>query len=154
MSADPENYIQELFVACCWDSLSQKLCFLRGRIFCTIQCCLEFMLLRMVSFIQKGFWRNHLIPALHSAQLQQQESTSVTFPLSDGDSVVIEDGSFSWTSNGPPYLRSINMKVKTGSLVAVVGPVGSGKSSLLSAMLGEMERRRGFISIKVITDRM
>ena len=43
------------------------------------------------------------------------------------------------------------MKVKTGSLVVVVGHVGSGKSSLLSAMLGEMERRSGFVSIKVTT---
>ncbi|XP_040914476.1 multidrug resistance-associated protein 1-like [Toxotes jaculatrix] len=66
----------------------------------------------------------------------------------DGDGVVIEDGFFSWSREGSPCLQRINMKVKTGSLVAVVGHVGSGKSSLLSAMLGEMERRRGFISIK------
>uniref|UniRef100_A0A671WVG6 ABC-type glutathione-S-conjugate transporter n=1 Tax=Sparus aurata TaxID=8175 RepID=A0A671WVG6_SPAAU len=66
----------------------------------------------------------------------------------NGDSVVIEGGSFSWTNDGLPCLQRINMKVKTGFLVAVVGHVGSGKSSLLSAMLGEMERRSGFISIK------
>uniref|UniRef100_A0A8P4G3W9 ABC-type glutathione-S-conjugate transporter n=1 Tax=Dicentrarchus labrax TaxID=13489 RepID=A0A8P4G3W9_DICLA len=64
------------------------------------------------------------------------------------DCVVIEGGSFSWTSDGLPCLQGINMKVKTGLLVAVVGNVGSGKSSLLSAMLGEMERRSGFVSIK------
>ncbi|XP_071328193.1 multidrug resistance-associated protein 1-like isoform X2 [Trachinotus anak] len=67
---------------------------------------------------------------------------------SDGDSVVIEGGDFSWFHDGPPCLQRINMKVKTGTLVAVVGHVGSGKSSLLSAMLGEMERRCGFVSIK------
>lgn len=67
----------------------------------------------------------------------------------DGDAVVIEGGYFSWTSGGPPCLQRINMKVKTGSLVAVVGHVGSGKSSLLSVILGEMERRCGFVSIKV-----
>ncbi|XP_049439277.1 multidrug resistance-associated protein 1-like [Epinephelus fuscoguttatus] len=66
----------------------------------------------------------------------------------DGHGVVIEGGSFSWTDDGPPCLQRINVKVKTGSLVAVVGHVGSGKSSLLSAMLGEMERRSGFVSIK------
>ncbi|XP_068585945.1 multidrug resistance-associated protein 1-like [Cebidichthys violaceus] len=66
----------------------------------------------------------------------------------DGDALRIEDGSFSWTGDGPPCLQRISMKVKPGSLVAVVGHVGSGKSSLLSAMLGEMERRSGFISIK------
>lgn len=36
-----------------------------------------------------------------------------------------------------------------GSLVAVVGHVGSGKSSLLSAMLGETEKRCGTVSVKV-----
>ncbi|KAG7215736.1 hypothetical protein INR49_021957, partial [Caranx melampygus] len=67
---------------------------------------------------------------------------------SDGDAVVIEDGFFSWSHDGSPCLQRINMKVKIGALVAVVGNVGSGKSSLLSAMLGEMERRRGYVSIK------
>uniref|UniRef100_A0A8D3D880 ABC-type glutathione-S-conjugate transporter n=1 Tax=Scophthalmus maximus TaxID=52904 RepID=A0A8D3D880_SCOMX len=67
---------------------------------------------------------------------------------SDGDGVVIEDGFFSWSHDGSPCLRRINVKVKTGSLVAVVGHVASGKSSLLAAMLGEMARRRGFVSIK------
>lgn len=66
-----------------------------------------------------------------------------------GDGVVIEDGFFSWSNDGPPSLQRINVKLRTGSLVAVVGHVGSGKSSLLSAILGEMERRSGFISIKV-----
>jgi len=36
-------------------------------------------------------------------------------------------------------LQNINTSIPAGSLVAVVGPVGSGKSSLLSAILGEME---------------
>lgn len=36
-------------------------------------------------------------------------------------------------------LQDINVTIEAGSLVAVVGSVGSGKSSLLSAILGEME---------------
>ena len=36
-------------------------------------------------------------------------------------------------------LRNVSCAVARGSLVAVVGPVGSGKSSLLAAILGEME---------------
>lgn len=39
-----------------------------------------------------------------------------------------------------------------GQLVAVVGTVGSGKSSLMSAMLGEMENVHGHIAIKVRGD--
>ena len=44
---------------------------------------------------------------------------------------------------------SINMQIDRGSLVAVVGQVGSGKSSLLSAMLGEMEKLQGKVQVSV-----
>ena len=39
--------------------------------------------------------------------------------------------------------------MKEGSLVAVVGAVGSGKSSLLSALLGEMKKTEGTVKVKV-----
>ncbi|OAQ32248.1 P-loop containing nucleoside triphosphate hydrolase protein [Linnemannia elongata AG-77] len=42
-----------------------------------------------------------------------------------------------------PFLRDINLQVPRGSLVAVVGPVGSGKSSLLQAMVGNMMKSQG-----------
>uniref|UniRef100_A0A803TTT9 ATP binding cassette subfamily C member 2 n=1 Tax=Anolis carolinensis TaxID=28377 RepID=A0A803TTT9_ANOCA len=43
---------------------------------------------------------------------------------------------------------SVNLEIPCGSLLAVVGPVGSGKSSLVSAMLGEMENIKGHINIQ------
>ena len=45
---------------------------------------------------------------------------------------------------------SINLNIKPGQLVAVVGHVGAGKSSLISALLGEMEKMTGRVSVKVI----
>ncbi|KAK3841126.1 MAG: P-loop containing nucleoside triphosphate hydrolase protein [Linnemannia gamsii] len=44
-----------------------------------------------------------------------------------------------------PYLNSINLTIPRGSLVAVVGPVGSGKSSLLQAITGTMTLSSGRI---------
>uniref|UniRef100_A0A9J8D7L8 ABC-type glutathione-S-conjugate transporter n=1 Tax=Cyprinus carpio carpio TaxID=630221 RepID=A0A9J8D7L8_CYPCA len=64
------------------------------------------------------------------------------------DGVVFENGTFSWSKDGPPCLKRISVRVPCGSLVAVVGHVGSGKSSLLSAMLGETEKRSGAVSVK------
>uniref|UniRef100_A0A8B9BL76 ATP binding cassette subfamily C member 2 n=1 Tax=Anser brachyrhynchus TaxID=132585 RepID=A0A8B9BL76_9AVES len=43
---------------------------------------------------------------------------------------------------------SVTLDIAPGSLVAVVGAVGSGKSSLVSAMLGEMENIKGHINIQ------
>jgi len=44
------------------------------------------------------------------------------------------------TPRGPTItLQDISFQIKAGSLVAVVGNVGSGKSSFLSAVLGELE---------------
>lgn len=40
------------------------------------------------------------------------------------------------------------MQVKEGELVAIVGTVGSGKSSLISAFFGEMERVCGKVNTK------
>lgn len=45
----------------------------------------------------------------------------------------------------PSSLTNINISIPKGSLVAIVGPVGSGKSSLLNAMLGEMKKLKGRI---------
>uniref|UniRef100_A0A8C0HFU4 Multidrug resistance-associated protein 1 n=1 Tax=Chelonoidis abingdonii TaxID=106734 RepID=A0A8C0HFU4_CHEAB len=43
---------------------------------------------------------------------------------------------------------SINFTVPEGSLIAIVGQVGCGKSSLLSALLGEMDKREGYVAVK------
>ncbi|GAA6074244.1 ATP-binding cassette sub-family C member 3 isoform X1, partial [Tachysurus ichikawai] len=43
---------------------------------------------------------------------------------------------------------SINVLVPQGSLLAVVGNVGCGKTSLVSALLGEMEKLEGHVSIR------
>ena len=42
-----------------------------------------------------------------------------------------------------PTLRNLNLEAGHGELVAVVGAVGTGKSSLLAAVLGEMHQQRG-----------
>ena len=43
----------------------------------------------------------------------------------------------------------VRCQIEEGALVAVVGTVGTGKSSLLSALLGEMEKVKGRVKVKV-----
>ncbi|XP_025138146.2 multidrug resistance-associated protein 1 isoform X3 [Bubalus bubalis] len=58
------------------------------------------------------------------------------------------NASFSWDKTGIPVLKDLNIKIPEGALVAVVGQVGSGKSSVLSAILGEMEKLKGIVQRK------
>uniref|UniRef100_A0AC35FVG2 ABC transporter domain-containing protein n=1 Tax=Panagrolaimus sp. PS1159 TaxID=55785 RepID=A0AC35FVG2_9BILA len=74
-----------------------------------------------------------------------QRETSNAFEKS----IEVQTATFSWDSdrNIPATLRNIDLTINRGQLVAVVGKVGSGKSSLLSAILGEMEKRQGYVGI-------
>ncbi|KAK5851307.1 hypothetical protein PBY51_002110 [Eleginops maclovinus] len=62
--------------------------------------------------------------------------------------VTVVNGKFSWAKEDPPVLHNINVMVPQGSLLAVVGHVGCGKSSLISALLGEVEKLEGEVSIR------
>ncbi|KAJ2082698.1 hypothetical protein H4R24_001366 [Coemansia sp. RSA 988] len=59
----------------------------------------------------------------------------------------VNDASFKWLSADVPYLQNINIQCKRNELLAVVGRVASGKSSLISAILGDMIKCSGSVSI-------
>uniref|UniRef100_A0A803T4G9 Multidrug resistance-associated protein 1 n=1 Tax=Anolis carolinensis TaxID=28377 RepID=A0A803T4G9_ANOCA len=69
-------------------------------------------------------------------------------PRANGNSITVRNATFSWSRSDLPCLNNINFAVPEHRLVAVVGQVGCGKSSLLSALLGEMEKREGLVSLK------
>ncbi|XP_067315095.1 ATP-binding cassette sub-family C member 4-like isoform X2 [Pseudorasbora parva] len=47
-----------------------------------------------------------------------------------------------------PTLQNVSFNVKPGELLAVIGPVGAGKSSLLSTVLGELPAENGVVKVK------
>ncbi|CAN6163714.1 unnamed protein product [Urochloa humidicola] len=62
--------------------------------------------------------------------------------------VHVQDGNFSWNANRADLsLRNVNLSISRGEKVAVCGPVGSGKSSLLYALLGEIPRISGSVEV-------
>ncbi|TVU35823.1 hypothetical protein EJB05_17730, partial [Eragrostis curvula] len=68
----------------------------------------------------------------------------------------VKDGVFTWDDDGTenpqkPQLRGVDLEVRAGELVAVVGTVGSGKSSLLGCVLGEMRRVSGTVFVRGTT---
>ncbi|XP_039392196.1 ATP-binding cassette sub-family C member 8 isoform X2 [Mauremys reevesii] len=65
--------------------------------------------------------------------------------ITEGDDfcVKITNGFFTWTSEGSATLSNIDIRIPQGQLTMIVGQVGCGKSSLLLATLGEMQKTSG-----------
>ena len=71
-------------------------------------------------------------------------------PLVDGvrELVRLDHASFAWSSeHAAPTLVDLELSVRQGELVAVLGRVGDGKSSLLSAIMGDMSRTDGTLHV-------
>uniref|UniRef100_A0A8C1ILG4 ATP-binding cassette, sub-family C (CFTR/MRP), member 3 n=1 Tax=Cyprinus carpio TaxID=7962 RepID=A0A8C1ILG4_CYPCA len=92
---------------------------------------------------------------LHITQILQGESsfTDTSDAVDYGAKLIdiyiyVVNGTFSWAKQDQATLDNINVMVPQGSLLAVVGHVGCGKTSLVSALLGEMEKQEGQISIR------
>ncbi|XP_006773098.1 PREDICTED: ATP-binding cassette sub-family C member 8 isoform X3 [Myotis davidii] len=70
-------------------------------------------------------------------------------PSADGNAdnccVQIIGGFFTWTPDGIPTLSNITIHIPRGQLTMIVGQVGCGKSSLLLATLGEMQKISGAV---------
>ncbi|KTG43527.1 hypothetical protein cypCar_00010446 [Cyprinus carpio] len=74
-------------------------------------------------------------------------------PLTQEDkkeaSVEIQDLICYWDKTlDAPTLQNVSFTVKPGQLLAVIGPVGAGKSSLLSTVLEELPAEKGVIKVK------
>ncbi|VAH58258.1 unnamed protein product [Triticum turgidum subsp. durum] len=69
-------------------------------------------------------------------------------PASDRSCLDVHHGVFSWEpSKGTATLKDINITATHGQKIAVCGPVGAGKSSLLCATLGEIPRMSGSVAV-------
>lgn len=80
-------------------------------------------------------------------ELKSEEIRQVTWPNS-GHSVKINAGKFSWEPESAILtLREVNLTVQRGHKIAICGPVGAGKSSLLHAILGEIPKISGTVHV-------
>ncbi|KAJ3153031.1 Multidrug resistance-associated protein 1 [Geranomyces michiganensis] len=100
---------------------------------------------------------------LTAEEVRADEAPSVALPSTPGDGVAIrlESARFTWEEERPtaeelkdnegsanvvargPFNIDVTLEIPEGALVAVVGAVGSGKSSLMSALVGSMRKTGG-----------
>ena len=77
-----------------------------------------------------------------------REDATVSVPRASTDiAVEIKDGEFRWDPlSSKPTLSGLELRVGKGMRVAICGVVGSGKSSFLSCILGEIPKISGEVS--------
>lgn len=91
----------------------------------------------------------------HDEDISDEEAIADSKPtngISNGvknTGIVLKEAYAKWTSQSAEQtLSNINLTVTPGRLVAVIGPVGSGKTSLLHAILKELPLSSGSLSVK------
>ncbi|KAL1826239.1 hypothetical protein ACET3Z_004651 [Daucus carota] len=101
---------------------------------------LRFPLFMLPNIITQAVNANVSLKRLEELLLAEERILLPNPPLEPGlPAVSIKNGSFSWESKAEQVtLSNINLDIPQGSLVAIVGSTGEGKTSLVSAMLGEL----------------
>ncbi|XP_076159035.1 ATP-binding cassette sub-family C member 4 [Alosa pseudoharengus] len=80
--------------------------------------------------------------------LDEIEKSPLPVMKTKASSVEIRDLMCYWDKTiDAPTLQRVSFTVKPGELLAVIGPVGAGKSSLLSAILGELPPDKGVVEV-------
>ncbi|XP_062162979.1 ABC transporter C family member 2-like [Alnus glutinosa] len=101
---------------------------------------LRFPLFMLPNIITQVVNANVSLKRLEELLLAEERILLPNPPLDPGlPAISIKNGYFSWDSKAErPTLSNINLDIPVGSLVAIVGSTGEGKTSLVSAMLGEL----------------
>ncbi|XP_039870833.1 multidrug resistance-associated protein 4 isoform X2 [Simochromis diagramma] len=82
--------------------------------------------------------------------LDEIRKNTVALPQDEKDAAMeIQDLTCYWDKSlDAPSLQSISLTLSSNQLLAVIGPVGAGKSSLLSSILGELPAEKGVLRVK------
>ncbi|KAI4303732.1 hypothetical protein MLD38_039329 [Melastoma candidum] len=101
---------------------------------------LRFPLNMLPNLLSQVVNANVSIQRLEELLLTEERVLVPNPPLELGKPAIsIKDGFFSWDSKPEKLtLSNINLDIPAGSLVAIVGGTGEGKTSLVSAILGEL----------------
>lgn len=104
---------------------------------------LRFPLFMLPNIITQVVNANVSLTRLEELLLAEERVIEPNPPLTPGlPAISIRNGNFSWDSKAEkPTLSNINLDIPIGSLIAIVGETGEGKTSLISAMLGEIPPR-------------
>ncbi|KAF2223913.1 P-loop containing nucleoside triphosphate hydrolase protein [Elsinoe ampelina] len=68
-------------------------------------------------------------------------------PVDESQVIDVRNATFTWEGSSSPTLHNITASIPSRDLTMVVGPVASGKSTLLKAFLGEVRKTTGEMTV-------
>ncbi|RDI78769.1 hypothetical protein Vi05172_g11350 [Venturia inaequalis] len=104
----------------------------------------------ITSVVESTVAANRLKSFLLAGEIQNDAVESLPAATGDGqESVKLQGASFTWgSSDSKQVLSDISFVACKGELNCIVGRVGSGKSSLLQAILGDLHKVNGRVSVR------
>jgi ABC-type multidrug transport system fused ATPase/permease subunit len=78
---------------------------------------------------------------------QERESEALDAPLRLQKELRLENVGFSYPTRPQPVLRDVSLLVRPGESLGIVGPTGTGKSTLLDIILGMLDPERGSVTV-------
>jgi ABC-type multidrug transport system fused ATPase/permease subunit len=89
-----------------------------------------------------------LIADLEGVDVSTGSITGPSFSHSDfNPSVFLSDVSFTYPERNEPALKRVTLKIRPGEAIAIVGPSGAGKTTLVDVLLGVIEPDLGRVEI-------
>jgi len=123
--------------------LTPAIIFTSVALFNNLRAPLSFLPVLIASFAEAKASVRRMEKYLLLPEIIQDKPTSAA---SDTTVISMRNASFRWEEDGETVLHDIDLDIQRGELVMVVGKVGSGKSSLASALLGEVEKVKGTLT--------
>ena len=89
-----------------------------------------------------------LIESLEGKLPQPEHTNPCTFSYTEfKPEILISNLTFSYPGSASETIKSVSLKIPSGTSVALVGPSGAGKSTLVDLLLGLLEREDGSVRI-------
>ncbi len=77
-----------------------------------------------------------------------RDATAPNDPRTGSDEALVTFAGVSCGYDGPPVLRDVDLAIRRGAFVGIVGPSGAGKTTLLRAIVGVVPRVEGRLTVE------
>ncbi len=104
----------------------------------------------VVNLVQRG---TASVRRIHEILIAEPTISDVTLPAAGpitteiGGAIEFHNLSFTYENGTAPVLRNINLRIPAGSSFAIVGPTGSGKTTLVRLIPRLLEAQRGMLCV-------